>query len=133
MIGGDHHHHAECGKQGQHHEFTAEQIAHGEILARIDQHHGNRQVSQQLQHIGHQIVHEHVVKDQRHAVCMCAHGDQRTAHQGELHQHVSDQPAALLDQRIRNQYHARHDQQEDFRAGRHQISHQIHIHLELSR
>src|SRR3989338_7545990 len=131
MVGGNHHHHAEHGKQGQHHVFAAEQAAHGEVLARIHQHHRHGQIGQQLQHVGHQVIHEHVVEGMYHAVLMRADGNYRTAQQSKLHQHVGDQPAALPDHQVGDQDHAHHDQQKDFRCGWHQISHQIHIHLKI--
>ncbi len=129
MVGRNHHHHAQRGKQRQRHEFPGEQPAHGQVLPRIYQHHRNRQVGQQLQHVGHQVVHEHFVEYVCDSVHMGAHGDQRAYHQRELHQHVGDHLAVVLDQQIRDQNPADHHQQENLGGRRYQVSYRIHIHL----
>ena len=129
VTGGYHHHHAQRGKQDQRQELAGEQSARHQIAARIHQHHGYRQVGQQLEYVRHEIIHEHMVEHMHDAVLMRRYGDQRATQQGELHQQVSECLGVIHDEQIRDEDCAHHHKQEYLCVGRGQGGEKIHVFL----
>ncbi len=110
-------------------EFAGEQPAHHQVAARIHQHHGHGQIGQQLEHVGHQVIHEHVVEQVRYAVLMRGHRDQRTTQQADLHQQIGQGLGVIDEEQIRDEDHAHHHEQEYLCIDRGQGGEKIHVFL----